>query len=361
MNNRMNNFSIWVTERRKLLLSLLIFISLFFIWQASQLGINATPYFLEKSHPSRIADKQLKQTFSGSGEVLMIATVTEKESIFNPKTLSDIYRLTLALETLTLTSDADIKQLRSLATEPLSQGLVNHLIQDGFSPSDNNTLQELKVALIKQDAINNQQKAYLNDLAVRLRPITKIRNLVRVESITSNGDELDIHPMMYHPPKNQQEINSLRHEALDNPMLQNIIFSTKPNATNSFLELAVLQDDAPNMRRVYTAVNALIESLHLNDSYHLGGPPAIFSQTSAVMEEDSNKLFPGVFLVVMLLLYFLFRDLRSVFLPMLVAVLSVIWTLGSMAILGFQQNIVSTILPVFLISIGVADSIHYLS
>lgn len=359
MNNRMNNFSAWATEHRALLISLIGVISLFFIWQASQLKINATPYFLEPSHPSRLADVQLKQTFSGSGEVLMIATITEQDSIFNSQSLSDIYQLTLGLESLTLTSDADIKNLQALATTTTSKNLVDRLIEDGFSPSDSNILQELQAELAKGGVSDKQ--AYLADLAVRLRPITKIRNLVRVESITSIDDELDIHPMMYHLPKNQQDIVSLRQEALDNPMLQNIIFSAQPNATNNFIELAIEQDDAPNMRRIYSAVNTLIESLALHDSYHLGGPPAIFSQTSAVMEEDSNKLFPGVFLVVMLLLYLLFRDLRSVFLPMLVAVLSVIWTLGSMALLGFQQNIVSTILPVFLISIGVADSIHYLS
>ena len=44
-----------------------------------------------------------------------------------------------------------------------------------------------------------------------------------------------------------------------------------------------------------------------------------------------------------------------------VAILSVIWTLGLMAFLGVKQNIVSTMLPVFLISIGVADTIHVLT
>ena len=54
-------------------------------------------------------------------------------------------------------------------------------------------------------------------------------------------------------------------------------------------ELSIPQDDAPDMRRIYDAVAQLIDNLKLADSYHLGGPPAIFAQTSAAMEQDSNS------------------------------------------------------------------------
>lgn len=348
-------------NRNRLLLFIIILVSVLFASQASNLKINATPYFLDDSHSSRKADLWVKDTFSNSGEVMMMATITQQPDIFNFQSLSEIKDLTIAIENLSLTSEADIDALNSIAVNEKSTALANRIIKDGFSPKDQNLIPGLIRSIDASIPLGKSQISYLNDLSVRLRPVRKIRNVVRVESITSIDNELDIHPMMYNLPTNEQELSALKKEALSNPLLKNVVFSNKPNAVNNFIELNIEQYDAVNMRRFYTSIDELIQNMKLSDEYHLGGPPAIFAQTSTVIKQDSDKLFPAIFLVVMIVLYALFKDIRSVYIPLLVAVLSVIWTLGTMAFFGFKQNIVSTIMPVFLISIGVADSIHYLT
>lgn len=364
MSGFIQRFSDFVTERKTITILLLLLVTGFFVNQAGQLKTNATPYFLDETHPSRQADSFVKNTFSNSGEVMMIATITEQADIFNMQSLSEIYDFTVAIENLTLTDETDIAKLNALKIDDFSSQLVEQAIADGFKPSDKNLVVMLKQHLTSGDTainLNSKQLSYINDLETRLRPVRKVRNVVRIESITSENDELDIHPMMYNLPKNTQELADLKYEALNNPLLHNIVFSPKGNAVNNFIELNILQDDAPNMRRFYDSVKNMIADMELSDSYHMGGPPAIFAQTSSIIKQDSDKLFPAIFMVVMLVLYVLFRNLRSVFMPMMVAVLSVIWTLGTMSYFGYKQNLVSTIMPVFLISIGVADSIHYLT
>lgn len=361
MNTRIGRYSEWATTRRKTLLLILATITLIFMTQASQLKVNASPYFLDENHESRKADHWVKSTFSNSGEVMMIATITKQEDIFNYRSLKEIYSLTEALENLTLTDETDVIELKNLAIDDKSTSIVDKIVSNGFTPSDRNLIPRLRNHLESHSALNLSNKIFLKDLEVRLRPVRKVRNVVRIESISSVDDELDIHPMMYNLPTNDEELKALKAEALGNPLLENIVFSRKPNAVNNFIELNILQDDAPNMRRFYSTVATLIEDMELSDSYHLGGPPAIFAQTSSIIKQDSDRLFPGIFLVVMIVLFALFRDMRSVFMPLCVAVLSVIWTLGTMAFFGYKQNLVSTIMPVFLISIGVADSIHYLT
>lgn len=361
MNNTMERYASWATTRKKTVLLILLSLTAFFVMHAGKLQINATPYFLDESHPSRQADQWVKGTFSNSGEVMMIATVTEQNDIFNYQSLKEIYDLTVALELLTLTDESDVERLRSLATTKENATQIDRILKNGFSPSDRNLIPRLKNSLEASGELTAQDMIFLSDLETRLRPVRKVRNVVRIESISSVDEELDIHPMMYNLPTNDQELQALKQEALNNPLLENIVFSRKPNAVNNFIELNILQDDAPNMRRFYATVADLIEKMELSDSYHLGGPPAIFAQTSTIIKQDSDRLFPGIFMVVMVVLFVLFRDLRSVFMPLMVAVLSVLWTLGTMSLFGFKQNLVSTIMPVFLISIGVADSIHYLT
>ena len=373
----LTRYCLLVAARYRLFVAGIIMITLGMVYMTTHLGINATPYFLEPSHPSRLADKHLKETFTGSGENLMVATMTEQATIFNPASLAELHRFTLALEQLSLSTAEDAgmvydflmrwQAIGTLSSEAsvLKARLSNYLGGEQqlapFVPSDFSLLQRLLRQLDSKALLNEKEQAQVADLQIRVSPIHKVRSIVRIESVTANHDELDIHPMMFQVPETTAEIAALKEEAYANPLLRNILFSENPQVISTLVELSIPQDDAPNMRRIYNAISGLVEQGGFNDSYHLGGPPAIFAQTSATMENDSNTFFPVVFAVVMLLLYALFRNVRNMLLPVLVAVISVVWTMGTMAIFGIQQNIVSTMLPVFLIAIGVADSIHFLS
>ena len=65
-------------------------------------------------------------------------------------------------------------------------------------------------------------------------------------------------------------------------------------------------------------------------------------------------------LIFLLMLYF-FRKLILVVAAMLVAMLSVIWTMGLLTDTGFTLHIMSSMIPIFLMPIAVLDSIHILS
>ena len=60
-------------------------------------------------------------------------------------------------------------------------------------------------------------------------------------------------------------------------------------------------------------------------------------------------------------LYFTYRSVRGVLLPLAVVLVSVIWTLGIMASVGIPMYSISTMMPVILMAVGVANGIHVLS
>jgi predicted RND superfamily exporter protein len=330
---------------------------------ASQLKTNATPYFLDTTHPSRLADKHLKEVFKGSGEVLIIATRTNKETIFNEKSLYSLYIMTHKLENLTLTTSEDVDRIKSILKK---YNLKSYDIFDNIKslkPKHYFDIKNVYDNLIKNKEIINNDLIFLKDLMVRVWPIKKVRGIVRIESITAKDSEsFNIHSMMPHPLKESKDIKALENEALNNQLLRDILFTNKnKRVANTLVELRILQDDAPNMKRIYDKVNDILNNLENDDEYYISGPPAIFAQTSAVVKSTSDTMFPFVIFVVMFMLYLIYRDKTSMLLPIMVAVLSVVWTLGTMVLFGYKQNIVSTMIPVFLISIGVSDSIHILS
>ena len=66
-------------------------------------------------------------------------------------------------------------------------------------------------------------------------------------------------------------------------------------------------------------------------------------------------------MLIFVLMYFFFRKLTLVIPAMLVAMLSVIWTMGLLIGTGFTLHIMSSMIPIFLMPIAILDSIHILS
>ncbi len=94
------------------------------------------------------------------------------------------------------------------------------------------------------------------------------------------------------------------------------------------------------------------------ESYHYSGYTSINVLLGEYMLKDIRNLLPIAFLVVAVSLYLSFKTVRGVALPLLNVALSVIWTIGAMALLGVKLSLTCTAIPVILVSVGTAYAIH---
>jgi len=358
-------YTSFINTYYKLVLIVLLLTTILMGWFATKIQTNATPYFLDINHPSRIADKKLKEVFKGSGEVLIVSTQTKQESIFNRRSLTDLYRFTQEVEALTLTNESDLKHLNEIINKvKVDTRLKNYFKNlEALKPSDYTNIKAIQSILKSNPTEIIEDKTFIDSLLIRVWPIKKVRGIVNIESISaSDEDSFDVHALMPYVPKNDIDIKYLEDEAYGNKLLKDILFTEKNKSiTNTLIELRIPQEDAPNMKRIYDIISSIPLKIATEDTYYISGPPAIFAQTAAVVKENSDKMFPFVIMVVIMMLYLLYKNKRTVIFPVTVSIISVVWVIGTMAFFGYKQNIVSTMLPVFLISIGVSDSIHFLS
>ncbi|MEE9262670.1 MAG: MMPL family transporter, partial [Dehalococcoidia bacterium] len=94
---------------------------------------------------------------------------------------------------------------------------------------------------------------------------------------------------------------------------------------------------------------------------HLAGLPLAEEAFGRDMFLQMALLAPLAGLLVFLLMFFFFRKLTLVIPAMLVAMLSVIWTMGLLTGTGFTLHIMSSMIPIFLMPIAILDSVHILS
>lgn len=351
----------WMLHRPWLMLAILLLITAAAVVALGRLEINSPPYMIDKNHPSRMADADNKRLFSNTGEQAFVALENPQGNIFNPGSLQRVAELTRAFQAIDMVLPGDSDKLRTLAEDPRLQADVEAILEGGLTPADQPRLAALKQRLAEAGELSHTQEAWLDSLHTRLVPIRKVRSLVTIENLLTIDEALDVHPLMPQVPTDPAGLAALRAEAMGNPLFLDSLVSRDGSATTIQVEFNIAQDDSPAMLQVYQAIVDITDKVQGDDRIYLSGPPMIAAQTASNMEKDNQTLLPAVLLVILLVLFVSFGRVQGVVAPLLIAIFSLIWTLGLMAACGVKQNIITSIMPVFIISIAVCDAIHFLA
>lgn len=374
MNQFITHYARWISSHPRWVLMAVVLLTLLILTQMIHFTVNPTPYFLSKQHSSRLADAETKRLFTNTGESAFIAVLTQSDSIFNAQSLKTIQQLTEAMNNLTLLEPDDESQLQTLNIDKKSQQIINTILSSGLSTHDIGLVKQLRRYLAKNDAVS---LTWLDDFILRLAPVKKVRSLSTFDDLTVYMEEgeqvLDLAPLMEQVPQTQAGLTDLSNKVMSNPLFVGLLVSKPQNtplqmnqpfpvkASSIQVELNLSEDDSPKMIALYNQIAAIADEIDTADEILIGGPPMVAAQTAYEMETNNLIMMPFVILVVSLILFFAFRRYQGIVIPLSIAIITTLWTLAIMAITRTPQNIVTTALPVFLISIAVADAIHFLN
>ena len=91
------------------------------------------------------------------------------------------------------------------------------------------------------------------------------------------------------------------------------------------------------------------------------GMPLVSEALAEFTEKDFFHLPPITFLLIAVILFYLFRKIRYLLIPLVCVGLSLTWTFGLMAFLDIPLSMLTMIVPVFLIAVGTAYCLHIVS
>ncbi|MFQ5455418.1 MAG: MMPL family transporter [Nitrospirota bacterium] len=135
---------------------------------------------------------------------------------------------------------------------------------------------------------------------------------------------------------------------------------TKSKETKSEGDWKKWQDEKKKSDLPKKDVSA-VKKVDSADRLYIAGRPVIEVSSGKYADKDMKIMIPLVILVMMIILFILFRSVSGVLLPLFVMVGGIIWTIGTMAILGYPIYTISTMMPVILVAVGIADGIHLLN
>jgi len=94
-----------------------------------------------------------------------------------------------------------------------------------------------------------------------------------------------------------------------------------------------------------------------NTEIHLSGRPILLGWIDYYQRKLLNIFYVAIILMA-ILLYVAFRNLRGVILPLFAAMVSVMWGLGLLGILGFKLDPMAAVMPFLILAIGVSHSVQ---
>ncbi|MDP8255631.1 MAG: MMPL family transporter [Candidatus Alcyoniella australis] len=298
---------------------------------------------LPDNNPVKLEFEQFMEEF-GSAELLTV--VVEAPDVFTPDVLRLVRRLTQECEGLpevdeviSLANVSSYIQTRDADGESLIK--VRHFL-DGAIPEDREGLQALK-----QRALD--QEMWVGDILSADSTITTVN--VKLSMVQEDMEKrLELVELVY-----DAMITSLIPEPRQTSgALFGADFGAKyPVSPYRETQIAITADPIP---RENVEDRARPASIRL----YTTGISVLSVDSLWAMEHDTNTYLIWTPVILILLLFLFTRTARGIVIPLLIIITSVCTTLGLFFMRGHSYNMITTVLPTFLMVYCLSDTIHIL-
>lgn len=215
----------------------------------------------------------------------------------------------------------------------------------------------------KKGVFNTETLDTLKQLTKRFQKFKEIdkddvTSLYTADNIIGTEDGMDVKSFYKRVPKTKEKLKKLRDNVVNNEMVFGRLVSTDETVT---VIIAEIGDDVFT-QDFYDKILKTANASQTDDiKVYVAGRPIVEGTMALLGPADMKKMVPIVILVIFLVLFITLRSLKGTLITLGVVFLSTIWAFGLMATVGIPIYAVSTMIPVMLIAIGVADGIHLYS
>ncbi len=195
--------------------------------------------------------------------------------------------------------------------------------------------------------------------------VKDVASILTLPYISSDGDSIFVNDLVDEDfSGTPDEITELKRRLASWELYDGQTVSADLSSTQIIVTLNTSTNDsmAPEVQEGVWKVRDITQEMFAGmAAVYVTGDPILRQTSNDAMESDLLLLVPLVILVVLGVLFFSFRRLVYVILPLLTVILSVIWTIGLMPLLGVKLSIISIVMPIILIAVGSAYGIHLVS
>lgn len=235
-------------------------------------------------------------------------------------------------------------------------------------------------------------QALHEELLAEVPHVNEITSMVNARNTLGKGDMLLVDDLLADFPETTAQLEELKQRVLANPLYADQLISADGSFTTLVIEsdiysageaaeetdllagfddeLALPDEEAPPPQYLTDKENeAMVKAVQQvvrkyngeNFQVFIAGTPIVTHTVKQFMMQDMKRFLRLAVVTIGLSLLVMFRRVVGVVYPLLVVAVSLVSTLGLMALCGIQFKTPTIILPSFLLAVGVGASVHVLS
>nr|WP_297347380.1 MMPL family transporter [uncultured Glaciecola sp.] len=222
-------------------------------------------------------------------------------------------------------------------------GVVDMSTEDGvFTPASLTDIYDITKSILSIEGV----------VSADLMSISTVDNITQTESGTIRFEW-----MMDKPPATLDESAKIRNYLARLPLLQDTLVSQNGKAAAIYVPIK----DKNESFKIAEQIRANISQLNGSADWYITGLPVAEDQFGVEMFIQMGISAPLAGLTIFILLFFFFRNIPLIIAPMVVAMATVMITMGALIGMGYTVHIMSSMIAIFLMPIAVVDSVHILS
>lgn len=175
--------------------------------------------------------------------------------------------------------------------------------------------------------------------------------------------KFEMSALLKEPPKTQEELDSIKNIFLSLTLYQNLVFNPATETALMGITFNKKKLDSRNRITIVQDINELADefSKKYHTQVHRSGLPFIRSLRATLVAKELRLFILLALLISIAILYVVFRSFSAVLFPMLIVIICVIWSIGTVVLLGYKITILTGIIPSLLIVITIPNCVYLLN
>ncbi len=187
--------------------------------------------------------------------------------------------------------------------------------------------------------------------------VKSVTSFLNMPKIIATDEGMEVKDTVEVFPKTEEEAKKLKESLLSDSMVRGKFISQDGKVGLIMVDTEEGIDGVVLKKKLEDIVESLKGDAKVVKYFGL----PIISADVTKSSKETMRLSLISAIVLLLVLYFCFRTLRGVFLPLIVAFISPIWVLGIVAYSGKTVTMMISSLPVIMLSLATAYGIHFIS
>jgi predicted RND superfamily exporter protein len=188
-----------------------------------------------------------------------------------------------------------------------------------------------------------------------------VLSLANAPNALAEGDEIEISSFAVQARESPQRVQDFATQVAANPLYRGTLVSDDGRYAAFAITLEGVDEIQFRAARYGGQIRALAQELTGSSEIWITGSSVVKAETTDAILRTLRFTLPAITLLVVVLLFLAYRDLRAVLLATLAISLALLWTLASAVLLRMPINLVTAIVPPLVITLGLSYAVHLLA